>query len=94
MAALKRLLKTLNVDDEKFPPRELASFINAHKEQGIRAAQAEIYDDYTRRRVELYAECEAQCQRDWNSGVAGVGANALCWGHYSWWLVFQATHPF
>lgn len=41
-----------------------------------------------------YCSDEAQCQRDWNSGVAGVGANALCWGHYSWWLVFQATHPF
>ena len=64
LAALKRLLKTLNVDDEKFPPRELASFINAHKEQGIRAAQAEAWDDYTRRRVELYAEYEIQCQRE------------------------------
>jgi hypothetical protein len=41
-----------------------------------------------------YCSDEAQCQRDWNSGTAGVGANGLCWGHYSWWLVFQATHPF
>jgi hypothetical protein len=40
-----------------------------------------------------YCSDEGQCQRDWNSGVAGVGANALCWGHYAWWLVFQATHP-
>ena len=63
-SAVKRLLKNLNVDDEKFPPRELCHFINAHKEQGIRAAQAEIFDDYTRRRVELYAEYEAQCQRE------------------------------
>ncbi|MFO1345506.1 MAG: 3'-5' exonuclease [Rhodocyclaceae bacterium] len=63
-SAVKRMLKNLNVDDEKFPPRELCHFINAHKEQGIRAAQAEIFDDYTRRRVELYAEYEAQCQRE------------------------------
>ncbi len=63
-SAVKRLLKNLNVDDEKFPPRELCHFINAHKEQGVRAAQAEVYDDYTRRRVELYAEYEAQCQRE------------------------------
>ncbi len=67
LSAIKRLLKNLNVDDEKYPPRELAYFINAHKEQGIRAAQAEAYDDYTRRRVELYAEYDAQCQRE---GVA------------------------
>jgi DNA helicase-2/ATP-dependent DNA helicase PcrA len=64
LSAIKRLLKNLNVDEVKYPPRELASFINAHKEQGIRAAQAEAYDDFTRRRVELYAEYEAQCQRE------------------------------
>jgi DNA helicase-2/ATP-dependent DNA helicase PcrA len=64
LSAIKRLLKNLNVDDEKYPPRELAGFINAHKEQGIRAVQAEAYDDYTRRRVELYAEYDAQCQRE------------------------------
>ena len=64
LSAIKHLLKNLNVDDEKFPPRELANFINAHKEQGIRAAHAEAYDDYTRRRVDLYAEYEAQCQRE------------------------------
>ncbi|MBI4740272.1 MAG: exodeoxyribonuclease V subunit gamma [Betaproteobacteria bacterium] len=64
LSAIKRLLKNLGVDDEKFPPRELMHFINAHKEQGIRAAQAEAYDDYTGRRVALYAEYEAQCQRE------------------------------
>ncbi len=64
LSAIKRLMKNLNVDEEKFPPRELAHFINAHKEQGIRAAQAEVYDDYTARRVELYAEYDAQCQRE------------------------------
>jgi len=64
LAAVKRLLKNLNVDDEKYPPRELCHFINGHKEQGIRAAQAEAYDAWTQRRVELYAEYEAQCQRE------------------------------
>ena len=64
LSAIKRLLKNLNIDDEKFPPRELMHFINAHKEQGIRAAQAEAYDEYTQRRVTFYAEYEAQCQRE------------------------------
>jgi DNA helicase-2/ATP-dependent DNA helicase PcrA len=64
LAAIKRLLKTLQVDDQKYPPRELMHFINAHKEQGIRAAQAEAYDPYTSRRVEYYREYEAQCQRE------------------------------
>ena len=64
LSMVKRLMKNLNVDDEKFPPRELCHFINANKEQGIRAAQAEAYDSYTQKRVELYAEYETQCNRE------------------------------
>ena len=64
LAAVKRLLKSLNVDDEKFPPKELTWFINAQKEAGLRPAAVEAYDDWTRRRVELYAAYEAQCQRE------------------------------
>ncbi len=64
LAAIKRLLKTLNVDNEKFPPRELQHFINAQKEAGLRAHAVEAWDEFTRRRVELYVEYEAQCQRE------------------------------
>lgn len=64
LAAIKRLMKNLGVDDEKYPPRELMHFINAHKEQGVRAGQAEADDPHTRKKVEIYAEYEAQCQRE------------------------------
>ena len=64
LSAIKRLLKNLNVDDEKFPPRELQHFINGHKEAGCRPHAVQAWDDFTRRRVELYAEYEAQCQRE------------------------------
>ncbi|WP_415037222.1 UvrD-helicase domain-containing protein, partial [Azonexus sp.] len=64
LALVKRLQKNLGMDDEKYPPRELCHFINAHKEQGIRAAQAEVYDYYTQKRVDFYAEYEAQCNRE------------------------------
>ncbi|NMG04354.1 UvrD-helicase domain-containing protein [Azoarcus taiwanensis] len=64
LAAIKRMLKTLNVDDEKFPPRDLQHFINAQKEAGHRPHAVDVWDDYTRRRVELYTEYEAQCQRE------------------------------
>jgi DNA helicase-2/ATP-dependent DNA helicase PcrA len=67
LAVVKRLLKNLNVDDEKYPPREVMYFINAHKEQGLRAAQVEAYDAFTRKKAELYAEYETLCQRE---GVA------------------------
>ena len=64
LAAVKRLLKSLNVDDEKFPPRDVVNFINGQKEAGLRPDAAEAWDEYTRRRVELYREYEAQCQRE------------------------------
>jgi DNA helicase-2/ATP-dependent DNA helicase PcrA len=63
-ASVKRLLKSLNVDDEKFPPRELCQFINAQKEQGLRASAVEAWDDWARKRVGLYEAYEAQCQRE------------------------------
>jgi DNA helicase-2/ATP-dependent DNA helicase PcrA len=64
LAAIKRLLKTLNVSDEKFPPRDVQYFINGQKEAGLRPHAVQAWDDYTRRRVDLYIEYEAQCQRE------------------------------
>ena len=63
-AAIKRMLKNLDVDDEKFPPRELAWFFNAQREAGLRPAQVVADDDWSRRRVALYEAYEAQCQRE------------------------------
>ena len=64
LSAIKRLLKTLNLDEEKFPPRELQHFINVQKEGGWRPHAVDAWDDFTRRRVELYQEYENQCQRE------------------------------
>ena len=67
LAAVKRLLKGLNVDTEKYEPRKLQWFINANKEAGLRANRVEAYDPHSRRLVELYAAYDAQCARE---GVA------------------------
>jgi DNA helicase-2/ATP-dependent DNA helicase PcrA len=64
LAAIKRMLKALQVDEDKIPPRNLMHFINACKENGQRAAAVEAFDDYNRRFVELYAAYEVQCQRE------------------------------
>jgi DNA helicase-2/ATP-dependent DNA helicase PcrA len=64
LSAIKRLLKSLNVDDEKYPPRNLMYFINGAKEQGLRAKDVEANDDYNRRFVELYELYDQQCQRE------------------------------
>src|SRR5574340_587740 len=64
LGAIKRLLKALNVDDEKYPPKQLQHFINNAKEEGLRAKDVEAYDPYTRKMQELYAEDDEQCSRE------------------------------
>jgi DNA helicase II / ATP-dependent DNA helicase PcrA len=64
LASVKRLLKSLNIDDEKFPARELCWFINANKDAGLRPAAVEAHDEWARRRVAIYEAYEAQCQRE------------------------------
>jgi DNA helicase-2/ATP-dependent DNA helicase PcrA len=63
-SAIKRLLKTLNIDEEKYKPREMAWFINGAKEQGLRANMVEARDEFTRRQVEIYQAYDEQCQRE------------------------------
>ena len=64
LAAIKRLLKALNIDTERFPPRTVQSFINQNKEAGLRAAKVDAWDPFSRRLNEIYAEYDTQCQRE------------------------------
>jgi DNA helicase-2/ATP-dependent DNA helicase PcrA len=64
LALIKRLLKGLGVNDERYPPRQLSWFINHAKEEGLRAKDVEIHDDFNRKFVELYGLYDVQCQRD------------------------------
>lgn len=64
LSAIKRLLKSNNIDDEKYPPRNLMYFINGAKDQGLRAKDVEVHDDFNRKFVELYELYDQQCQRE------------------------------
>ncbi len=63
-AAIKRVLKALNADEERFPAREVQYFINAAKEEGRRAKDVEITDEITRRFADIYSAYDEQCQRE------------------------------
>ncbi|HXY21335.1 MAG TPA: UvrD-helicase domain-containing protein [Burkholderiaceae bacterium] len=63
LSAIKRLIRTANVDEDRCPPRELQFFINSAKESGRRAAQM-TGSGHDRRWVELFAAYDAQCQRE------------------------------
>lgn len=64
LSAIKRLMKGLNVDDEKYPPKNLQYFINNAKEQGLRPDQVDATDNFNLKFVELYRAYEQQCQRE------------------------------
>jgi DNA helicase-2/ATP-dependent DNA helicase PcrA len=64
LSAIKRLLKAHQIDDDKYPARNVQVFINGAKEAGLRAGQVEVDDPYHRKLVELFALYDAQCQRE------------------------------
>jgi DNA helicase-2/ATP-dependent DNA helicase PcrA len=64
LGAVKRLVKALGADEDRFPPRELQYFINARKEEGLRARDVALTDESTRRFADLYAAYDEQCQRE------------------------------
>ncbi len=70
LSAIKRLCKQFNVDEERFPPKQLAYFIAGCKEEGMRPGDVPAYDADGRKKIELYQLYEEQCQRE---GVVDFG---------------------
>jgi len=70
LSAVKRLVKQHNVDDERFPPKQLQWFIAGCKEEGQRPKDVPVRDAETRQKVEIYQLYEDQCQRE---GVVDFG---------------------
>jgi DNA helicase-2/ATP-dependent DNA helicase PcrA len=70
LSAIKRLCKQHNIDDERFPPKQLMWFIAGNKEDGLRAKDVQVRDEEGRKKVEIYALYEEQCQRE---GVVDFG---------------------
>jgi DNA helicase II / ATP-dependent DNA helicase PcrA len=70
LSAIKRLCKQFNVDEERFPPKQVQYFISGAKEDGERAKDIKARDEETRKKIEIYALYEDQCQRE---GVVDFG---------------------
>jgi len=64
LSMIKRLLKANNIDDEKYPAKEVMYFINGAKEQGLRADKIDPYGPEERKKAELYQLYDDQCQRE------------------------------
>jgi DNA helicase-2/ATP-dependent DNA helicase PcrA len=64
VAAVKRVVKSLNLDEERFPPKQVAWFIAGSKEEGLRPRDIDAPDAHTRKLTEIYQAYEEQCQRE------------------------------
>ena len=64
LRVIKRLLSTLNFDDKQWPPKEMQWYINAQKDEGIRARYCvETGDSHDRQRLIIYKAYEELCDR-------------------------------
>ncbi|MGI2325621.1 MULTISPECIES: DNA helicase II [unclassified Methylococcus] len=61
---IRRLLKTLELDEARWPPRQIQWYINAQKDQGRRARNLpDSYDPFERQMRRIYLAYEELCQR-------------------------------
>ena len=67
LSSIKRLMKLMNIDDEKYAPKQVQGYINSCKEAGLRADQVDAVDAHSQRLREIYQAYDEQCQRE---GVA------------------------
>jgi DNA helicase-2/ATP-dependent DNA helicase PcrA len=64
VSAIKRVIKAMKLDEERFVPKQVGWFIAGSKEEALRPGDIEQRDEQTRTMVEIYANYEAQCQRE------------------------------
>jgi len=61
---LRKVLKAMELDETRWVPREIQWFINAQKDEGLRAKQIKDNGDPTRRQlIKIYQSYEEACQR-------------------------------
>ena len=64
LSAVKRVIKALNLDEERYVPKQVTWFIAAQKERGQRPKDVEVRDELSRVQVQIYQAYEDQCQRE------------------------------
>ena len=78
---IKRLLKTLRIDEEKWPAKQCQWYINSQKDEGFRSHNIEhLEDDYTKTQLSIYKAYEDACN---NGGMIDFG-EILLRAHELW----------
>ena len=78
---IKRLLKTLRIDEERWPAKQCQWYINSQKDEGFRSHNIEhLEDDYTKTQLSIYKAYEDACN---NGGMIDFG-EILLRAHELW----------
>jgi DNA helicase II / ATP-dependent DNA helicase PcrA len=64
LSAVKRIIKAMKLDEERFVPKQVSWFISGSKDDGLRPNDIDVRDEQTRVMVEVYQAYEEQCQRE------------------------------
>lgn len=64
LSAVKRVIKAMNLDEERYVPKQVTWFIAGSKEEGLRPKDVEMRDEQSRVMVQVYQAYEEQCQRE------------------------------
>lgn len=64
LRVIKRLLKTLNIDEDRYPAKSFQYYINHNKEEGMRAHAMTSWDAQSEILKTVYQEYERLCQRE------------------------------
>ena len=79
--AIKRVIRSLELDDTQWPPKQAQWFINARKDEGQRPEHIEHFGDpYQKTMIRIYHAYEEMCQR---SGLVDF-AELLLRAHELW----------
>ena len=61
---IRRVLRDLDLDEQRWPPRQVQGFINARKDEGLRAEHIEGRGDlWSERMLRIYAVYQETCER-------------------------------
>ncbi len=63
-SAVKRIIKAMGLDEERFVPKQVSWFIAARKDSAERPQDVQAVDPQARKLVEIYQAYEDQCQRE------------------------------
>jgi len=64
LSAVKRVIKAMNLDEERYVPKQITWAIAGAKEEGLRPGDIEVHDAQSRVLAEVYQAYEDQCQRE------------------------------